>query len=171
MIDKTTLSYRLCAGQIVVNGDGLVWVGRRADEPNSPEGQGTWWQMPQGGIEEGEDPAEAARRELWEETGITSVEQVGETPWFTYDLPDRLIGVAWKGRYRGQRMKWFVYRFTGPASEIDVLHPGGGEHEPEFTEWRWERLERLPGIVVAFKQALYRDVVAVAAPIVAALRG
>ena len=120
---------------MVINREGLVWVGRRADIPSDAEGRGTWWQMPQGGIDPGEDPATAALRELFEETAIVSAEQIGETSkWLTYDLPDHLIGVAWGGKYRGQKQKWFAFRFTGDDSEINIVPPKG---EPEFVAWRW----------------------------------
>lgn len=159
MLSKSGLPYRPCVGAMVLNSRGEVWIGRRFDEPDSPEGQGTWWQMPQGGIDEGEDPYPAVLRELYEETSMRSVEKLGESDWLTYELPEHLIGVAWKGRYGGQRIKYFALRFTGPESEIDVLDPGGGGHEPEFTEWRWDRVERLPGLVVPFKRPVYEGVV------------
>jgi putative (di)nucleoside polyphosphate hydrolase len=160
MPSHADLPYRPCAGTLILNRKGLVWIGRRADEPDSPEGHGTWWQMPQGGIDDGEDPYPAALREAYEETNMRSLSKLGESDWLTYDLPAHLIGVAWKGRYRGQRMKWFALRFEGDDSEIDVLAPGGGKHEPEFTEWRWERLDRLPELVVPFKRKVYNEVLA-----------
>ena len=96
IIDPATLPYRPCVGQMVINRDGLVWVGCRADSKSDAEGRGTWWQMPQGGIDPGEDPATAARRELFEETAIRSADQIAELPdWLTYDLPPELIGRAW----------------------------------------------------------------------------
>ena len=117
------------------------------------------WQMPQGGIDPGEDPWPAALRELREETNISSVERLGEiAEWLTYDIPRELIGQAWNGKYRGQTQKWFALRFTGGDSEIDIAHPAGG-HEPEFVEWRWEPLQNLPDLVVPFKRRIYERVV------------
>jgi putative (di)nucleoside polyphosphate hydrolase len=157
------LAYRPCVGLMVINRDGLVWVGRRADVPGDAEGRGTWWQMPQGGIDPGEDPATAARRELFEETSIISAEQIGELPnWLTYDLPDHLIGVAWGGKYRGQKQKWFAFRFTGDDSEINILPAAG---EPEFVAWRWARADDLLDLIVPFKREVYRDVLAEFAPL------
>lgn len=153
------LPYRPCVGVAVFNRDGLVWIGRRFDENAEGEGEGQWWQMPQGGLDKAEDPYPAALRELYEETSIKSVSLIREAPgWFTYDLPAELVAVSWGGRYRGQTQKWFALRFEGADSEIDVLHPGGG-HKPEFSEWRWERLERLPELIVPFKREVYRQLV------------
>ena len=150
---------------MVLNSAGLVWVGRRMDARADPEGPGTWWQMPQGGIDAGEDPKQAALRELYEETNIRSVRFIAESrKWLTYDLPQRLIGVAWKGRYRGQKQKWFVVRFEGDEAEIDILHPAGG-HKPEFNAWKWVRLDELPELIVPFKRAVYDEVVAEFAPL------
>ena len=157
-VDRAVLPYRPCAGIALFNHDGLVWIGRRIDGPQEAEGAGKWWQMPQGGIDGDEDPIAAARRELAEETHVESVSYLGEMDWLTYDLPELLVGKAWKGRYRGQRMKWVAFRFEGEASEIDVLNPGPG-HKPEFSEWRWERLETLPELIVPFKRDVYEAVV------------
>ena len=152
-----SLPYRPCVGAMVLNRQGLVWLGRRSDIPNE-EGPGHWWQMPQGGIDEGEDPGEAVLRELAEETSIRSVEIIAETPgWLTYELPLHLLGVAWKGRYRGQKQKWFAMRFTGEESEIDLEPPG---HKPEFDAWRWARMAELPELIVPFKRDVYRQIVA-----------
>lgn len=153
------LPYRPCVGQMVINTEGFVWVGRRADIPGDAEGRGTWWQMPQGGIDPGEDPAQAARRELFEETAMVSVEQVAElSRWVTYDLPPELIGVAWGGRYRGQKQMWFAYRFIGADSEINIMPAEG--LTPEFVEWRWAPVEDLLGLIVPFKRDVYREVLA-----------
>jgi putative (di)nucleoside polyphosphate hydrolase len=155
------LPYRPCVGVAVFNPAGRVWIGRRADARDEPEGRGTWWQMPQGGLDDGEEPEKAAHRELYEETSINSVDMIRAAPgWIAYDLPADLIGTAWRGRYRGQKQKWFALRFTGDESEIDVLNPGGGKFKPEFSEWRWEKLERLPDLVVPFKRKVYEQVVA-----------
>lgn len=158
--DIANLPYRPCVGALVVNRDGLVFIGHRADGPEEPEGPGTWWQMPQGGIDEGEDPAEAVYRELYEETSIRSVSLIAESRgWIRYDLPPSLIGKAWKGRYRGQTQKWYALRFTGDDSEIDILHPGGGHHKPEFNAWKWARLDELTALVVPFKREVYAQIV------------
>ena len=155
-----TLPYRLCVGAAVFNRDGLVWIGRRSDEDAEGEGEGHWWQMPQGGLDEGEDPYQAVLRELYEETSIRSASLIREAAdWFAYDLPPELVATSWKGRYRGQKQKWFALRFEGDESEIDVLDPGDG-NTPEFSEWRWERLERLPELIVPFKRNVYEDIVA-----------
>jgi putative (di)nucleoside polyphosphate hydrolase len=159
------LPYRPCVGVALFNAAGRVWVGSRADAPGEAEG-GAWWQMPQGGLDDGEDPLAAARRELFEETSVTSTSLVREAPgWVTYDLPPELVGVAWKGRYRGQKQKWFAFRFDGDEGEIDVLRPGGGRFKPEFTTWRWERLARLPALIVPFKRKVYEAVAAAFADI------
>jgi putative (di)nucleoside polyphosphate hydrolase len=156
-LEAAALPYRPCVGQMVINLDGLVWVGRRADIPGDAEGRGNWWQMPQGGIEPGEDPAAASRRELFEETAIVSVDQIAEVPrWLTYDLPAELIGRAWGGRYRGQKQKWFAYRFKGDDGEINIMPEAG--LEPEFVEWRWVRAGELLDLIVPFKRDVYRDV-------------
>ena len=105
------------------------------------------------------DPWPAARRELYEETNIRSVEKLGEIDeWLCYDIPRELVGKAWKGRYRGQCQKWYALRFTGDEREIDIAHPAGG-HEPEFVEWRWGRMKKLPELVVPFKRPVYERVV------------
>lgn len=154
------LPYRPCAGIMVLNRQDLVFVGKRADGPGDPEGRGRWWQMPQGGIDEGEDARAAALRELYEETNMRSVEIIAEAAdWVRYDLPPHLLGKAWKGRYRGQQQKWFAMRFTGEESEIDILNPGGG-HKPEFVEWRWAPMNQLMDLVVPFKLDAYRQVIA-----------
>ena len=121
--------------------------------------------MPQGGIDDGEEPLKAARRELWEETNVRSVELIAEMPdWLRYDLPLEARS-RWSGRYRGQTQKWFLFRFTGDESEINVHRPAGGAHEAEFDEWRWERFERLPDVVVPFKREVYETVAAAFAPL------
>lgn len=156
---EKSLPYRPCVGVMLVNAHGLVFVGKRA--PGGNEDTEFTWQMPQGGLDKGEDPYEAALRELYEETNVRSVEKIAETDgWVTYDLPSHLVGVAWKGKYRGQEQKWFALRFTGNDSEIDVAAPGGGEYKPEFTDWRWERIDNLSGLIVPFKRAVYDEVVA-----------
>ncbi len=152
--------YRPCVGVAVFSRQGLVFIGRRRFVAEL--GALTHaWQMPQGGIDPGETPLEAARRELYEETNIRSVALLAETDeWLRYDIPPRLAGVAWKGRYRGQRQKWFAFRFEGDDSEIDVERPGGGGHKPEFDAWRWERMDRVPKLIIPFKRAVYAEVAA-----------
>ncbi len=166
-VDPSTLPYRDCVGVMLINREGRVWVGRRADMPGEPEGRGDWWQMPQGGIDPGETPRAAALRELVEETGVTSARIIAESrDWHYYDLPDHLIGVAWKGRYRGQRQKWFAARFLGDDSEIDISARHGGK--PEFDRWRWAAMDELVTLIVPFKRAVYEKVVAEFAPLIEA---
>ena len=153
-----SLPYRPCAGVCVLNRQGKVFVGRRADGPEHVDATHVW-QMPQGGIDDGEKPYSAALRELYEETNIRSVEKLGEVPgWLTYDIPRDIVGQAWKGKYRGQKQKWYALRFTGKDSEIDIENPAGG-HEPEFIAWRWEPMQNLPDLVVPFKRRTYERVV------------
>lgn len=155
--------YRPCVGITVINPQGLVWVGRRADSPGEEEGRGAWWQMPQGGIDGGEDPAGAALRELIEETGMRTVRILGETEgWLRYDLPAHLVGKSWGGRYRGQEQKWFAVRFLGEDSEIDITPPAG--LKPEFTEWRWAPLGEVADLIVPFKREVYLQVIEAFAP-------
>ena len=117
--------------------------------------------MPQGGIDNGEELLSAAKRELREETSVQSVEYLGETEWLSYDLPAHLIGKAWKGRYRGQKIKFFAFRFLGGESEIDVTVPG---NKQEFAAWRWERLDVTPELIVPFKRPVYEAVARAFAP-------
>jgi putative (di)nucleoside polyphosphate hydrolase len=151
--------YRPCVGTMVLNRKGLVFIGRRFDGPEHVDGRHPW-QMPQGGLDPGEDPYQAALRELAEETNIVSVELIAEArDWVFYDLPPKAAATAWGGRYRGQTQKWYALRFTGRDSEIDVEHPPGG-HEPEFCEWRWEPMRNLPDLIIPFKRKVYEQVVA-----------
>jgi putative (di)nucleoside polyphosphate hydrolase len=153
------LPYRPCVGVMVLNRDGYAFIGRRISGPEHIDAVHVW-QMPQGGIDEGEDPYPAALRELHEETNIRSVEKLGEIKeWLTYDIPREIGTKAWKGKYRGQKQKWFALRFTGKDGEIDVKNPGGG-HDPEFVEWRWEPVKNLPGLIIPFKRPVYERVVA-----------
>ncbi|MEM9129863.1 MAG: RNA pyrophosphohydrolase [Pseudomonadota bacterium] len=146
------LPYRPNVGVMLVNADGQIFVGQRVDSKNDA------WQMPQGGIDEGEDPREAALRELWEETGVSrdlvSVEAETED-WLTYDLPDDLIRKLWKGRFRGQRQKWFLMRFQGNDDQVDIT---AVDHE--FSAWRWIAPDELIGAIVPFKKDVYTSVMA-----------
>jgi putative (di)nucleoside polyphosphate hydrolase len=161
-LDREKMPYRDCVGVAVFNETGRVLIGRRKPE-NDPEDNSEAaapWQMPQGGIDKGEQPEEAGLRELFEETSIRSVEQIGEAPgWIYYDLPDEALGIALKGKYRGQRQRWFAYRFVGDESEINVLEPGDGSMPAEFDSWRWEELDQLPDLIVPFKREAYLQVV------------
>lgn len=162
--DDGALPYRPCVGVALFNPAGLVFVGRRRREAG-PEhvAEGHAWQMPQGGIDDGEAPLAAALRELHEETNVPgeAVTLLGETrDWLAYDLPSDVMKQAWKGRYRGQRQKWFAFGLTGREDVIDVDSPGGGAHKAEFDAWRWERLEALPGLIIPFKRPVYEGVVA-----------
>jgi putative (di)nucleoside polyphosphate hydrolase len=153
------LPYRPCAGLCVINRQGLVFIGRRVNGPEHVD-ETHVWQMPQGGIDDDEAPYSAALRELYEETSIKSVARLGDIPGFLiYDIPKKFGKKAWDGKYRGQAQKWYALRFTGKDSEIDIENPGGGEHKPEFVEWRWEPMENLPELVVPFKRKTYKLVV------------
>jgi putative (di)nucleoside polyphosphate hydrolase len=152
------LPYRPGVGVMLFNRDGLVFIGRRLEGPEHVDLTHSW-QMPQGGIDPGEEPWPAAVRELQEETNIRSVERIGEiADWLKYDIPREIVGQAWQGKYRGQTQKWFAMRFTGPESEIDVAHPDGAA-EAEFGAWRWEPVQNVPELVVPFKRVVYDRVV------------
>jgi putative (di)nucleoside polyphosphate hydrolase len=156
------LPYRPCVGIMLINPDGRVFVGRRRAEAG-PEhvADGYAWQMPQGGVDPGENPYAAAVRELYEETNVRSASLLAEAPdWYCYDLPPVVAGRALKGRYRGQTQKWFAFRFTGRDQEIDIHRPGGGRHRPEFDAWRWEDMTRLTELIIPFKRPVYEKVVA-----------
>ncbi|MEM8798653.1 MAG: RNA pyrophosphohydrolase [Pseudomonadota bacterium] len=143
------LPYRPCVGIMLLNAHGDVFTARRIDTLVEA------WQMPQGGIDEGEDAQAAAFRELEEEIGTADAEVIDvTTDWLTYDLPDHLLGKVWKGRYRGQKQRWFVMRFRGSDQDINI----DTEH-PEFAEWRWQPMKALPQMIVPFKRALYEDLV------------
>lgn len=164
-VEREALPYRPCVGIMLLNASGEAFVGKRRGGPEQVA-DGYEWQMPQGGIDDGEAPRPAAERELWEETGIRAVTLLAEKPdWIRYDLPDALVGKAWKGRYRGQTQKWFAFRFDGRDADIDVLNPPDG-HKPEFVDWKWAALDRLPDLVVPFKRPVYERVVAHFRPLV-----
>ncbi|MBL0933589.1 MAG: RNA pyrophosphohydrolase [Rhizobiaceae bacterium] len=154
------LPYRPCVGIMVLNRDGLVWVGRRIAEPDGEmAGAAQLWQMPQGGIDAGEDPLEAARRELYEETGMKTVSLIEAAPdWINYDLPPHLLGIALKGRFCGQTQRWFAFRFEGADDEIAIDPPPGG-HTAEFDAWDWKPMAELPDLIVPFKRGVYQAVV------------
>ena len=159
------LPYRPCVGVALADAEGRVLIGHRKRKRGHEDFDARSWQMPQGGIDQGEAPLEAAKRELWEETNVRSIALIAELPdWLSYDLPPEARG-RWAGRYRGQTQKWFLFRFLGPESEIDVHHPAGGGHAAEFDAWRWETFERLPEVVVPFKREVYERVAAAFAPL------
>ncbi len=174
MVDRETLPYRDCVGTAIFNADGLVFIGRRKpeDDPEASAELGAPWQMPQGGIDKGEAPRDTAYRELYEETSIKSVELIAEAPqWIYYDLPEEALGIALKGKYRGQRQRWFAFRFLGDEREINVTDPGGGRFPAEFDSWRWEQLEALPDLIVPFKRDAYLQVIRAFRDIPGQLRG
>ncbi len=155
LIDPNTLPYRPCVGITLLNAEGRIWLGRRFDELVLQEALKRW-QMPQGGIDKGEDPQAAALRELYEETGVRSVTILAQSKdWITYDLPPEAVGKALKGKYRGQRQIWFAMRFTGEEGEIN-LQPEG--HKPEFDAWRWARGSEVLETIVGFKRGAYEEV-------------
>jgi len=170
VVARQRLPYRACAGACLFNRLGLVLIGRRRPAGTEAGELEFPWQLPQGGIDEGEEPLAAARRELFEETNVRSASLLAEAPgWLRYDLPDDAIGVALKGKYRGQKQKWYAFVFHGDDAEIDIERPGGGGHKPEFDAWRWERLDRLPGLVVGFKRPVYEQLAALFSDIPAKL--
>jgi putative (di)nucleoside polyphosphate hydrolase len=143
---------------MLINAAGLVWIGRRLPKWRD-DSSAFVWQMPQGGIDDGEAADAAAYRELREETGIHSAEIIAEaSEWLSYDLPPELVGVALKGKYRGQTQKWFAMRFTGHETEIDISAKHG--HEAEFDAWRWAAVDELPQLIVPFKRDTYQRVIA-----------
>lgn len=156
MSEATTLPYRPCAGIMLLNRDGKVFVGQRIDAMVEA------WQMPQGGIDDGEDAETAALRELGEETGIAPDKVTliaAATEELYYDLPEELVGKIWKGKWRGQRQCWFLYRFLGDDADVNIATA----HQ-EFKAWDWIAPETLPDVIVPFKQQLYREVLAAFEP-------
>lgn len=155
--EKLALPYRPCVGTVVVNKQGLVWLGRRLPNEEYTDDR-LLWQYPQGGIDEGEDAQKAALRELYEETSIKSVSPLAEVPgWLNYDLPEELIGIALKGKYRGQKQRWYIFMFEGSDDEIDVLNPPDG-NAAEFDSWEWVEIESVPAKTVSFKEPIYAAV-------------
>ena len=146
---KKNLPLRLGVGVVVLNKENKVFVGKRKDNPIDK------WQMPQGGVDEGEDLISAMKRELSEETGIKNITLLKEVEgWSEYELPDYLLGKIWKGKYRGQRQKWFIVRFVGKDNEINLE-----TKNPEFIEWQWVEIDRLPVVIVGFKKKVYENLV------------
>ncbi|WP_050523936.1 RNA pyrophosphohydrolase [Pseudorhodobacter wandonensis] len=153
MTKTDVLPYRPCVGVMLINAEGRIFAGQRLDAPAGTAA----WQMPQGGIDDGEKPRVAALRELWEETGVTAdlVEKIAKTEdWVTYDLPPELLGKAWGGKYKGQRQKWFLYRFLGTDDQVNIA-----TDHPEFSEWRWIGADEMIASIVPFKRAVYEQVV------------
>ena len=162
IVPADCLPYRPCVGVMVLSRDGLVWAGHRIVEPEGEmEGADHLWQMPQGGIDRGETALQAAKRELYEETGMKTARLIAEAPrGIKYDLPAHLIGIALKGKFRGQTQKWFAFRFEGDESEIAINPPPGG-HSAEFDRWEWKQMRELPELIVPFKRHVYDEVVSV----------
>ena len=149
-VKKKDLPYRLGVGAVLFNEAGHVLVAQRIDTP------GDAWQMPQGGIDADEDPRETVFRELEEEIGTANAEILAESEgWLTYDLPKALRKTVWKGRYRGQKQKWFALRFLGTDADIDLT----AHKHPEFSAWKWAPLDTIPDLIVPFKRDLYQEIV------------
>ena len=143
------LPLRTGVGIIVLNKQNKIFVGKRKDNP------GDKWQMPQGGVNEGEDYITAMKRELSEETSISSIKILKELEKiYQYELPENLIGIIWRGKYRGQKQKWFIVKFIGKEEEINI-----NTKHPEFIEWRWLNIDELPNVIVDFKKKVYDDLV------------
>tara|TARA_B100001029_G_C15059175_1_gene456899 strand:- start:469 stop:942 length:474 start_codon:yes stop_codon:yes gene_type:complete len=147
MSEKILLPLRIGVGVIVLNEKNRVFVGKRKDNPVDK------WQMPQGGVNKGEKLIDAMKRELEEETGIKNIKILKEIDgWSEYELPENLLGKIWRGKYRGQKQKWFIVKFIGDEDEINLK-----TSKPEFIEWKWLDIENLPGVIVEFKRKVYED--------------
>ena len=149
-MDNKKLPLRIGVGVILINKEKKIFVGKRRDHPNNDK-----WQMPQGGVDEGENLVDAMKRELKEETSITNIKIIKEIDdWMEYELPEYLIGKIWKGRYRGQKQKWFVVKFLGKDDEINLK-----TNNQEFIDWKWLNVENLPSVIVNFKKEIYKKLV------------
>ena len=149
MKDLKNLPYRHGVGMMVFNDKKQIFVGKRIDNQEA-------WQMPQGGVDKGENVKVAAKRELYEETGIQSIRIIKQSDKeYIYDLPDHLLGKIWKGKYKGQKQTWYLMKFLGPDSEINI-----NQKHPEFNEWKWVSIDELPNLIVNFKKDLYQAVIA-----------
>ena len=147
MMSTKKLPLRIGVGAIVLNKKNQVFVGKRKDNPVDK------WQMPQGGVNEGEDLTSAMKRELNEETGIQNIKILNEIDgWFEYELPNYLLGKIWRGKFRGQKQKWFIVKFLGNDEEINLE-----KDKPEFIEWKWLDIEKLPNVIVDFKKKVYEQ--------------
>jgi len=150
-VKKKDLPYRFGVGAVLLNASGQVFVAKRIDTP------GDAWQMPQGGIDQDEDPRKAIFRELKEEIGTANAEIIEESAdWLSYDLPKDVRKLVWKGRYRGQKQKWYLLRYLGTDADIDLT----ADKHPEFSTWKWADFESIPDMIVEFKRDLYQDIVA-----------
>ena len=148
MEDKNKLPLRIGVGVVLLNNQNSIFVGKRIDNPKD------FWQMPQGGVDGNENLYEAAKRELKEETSIKSTELIKELDfWLEYNLPENLLGKIWQGKYRGQKQKWFIMKFTGKENEINI-----NTKNPEFLEWKWIEYSNLPEVAVDFKINLYKKI-------------
>jgi len=146
-MNKKILPLRVGVGAVLLNKNNQVFVGKRRDNPVNK------WQMPQGGVDNNEELVDALKRELYEETSVKSYEIIHELDrWLTYELPENLLGKIWRGKYRGQKQRWFILRFSGEENEINV-----NTKKPEFLEWKWADIESLPNIIVDFKKKVYEE--------------
>ena len=146
-MNKKILPLRIGVGAVLLNKNNQVFVGKRRDNPVNK------WQMPQGGVDNNEKLVDALKRELYEETSVKSYEIIHELDrWLTYELPENLLGKIWRGKYRGQKQRWFILRFSGEENEINV-----NTKKPEFLEWKWVDIESLPNIIVDFKKKVYEE--------------
>ena len=155
-IDASALPYRPCVGVMLVDPRGLIFAGQRIDSASAA------WQMPQGGIDDGEKPRDAALRELVEETGVTGdlVNYIAKTSdWVTYDLPEELLGHVWGGKFRGQRQKWYLFRYLGRDDQVKI-----NSAHPEFSSWKWIKADEMIRSIVPFKRAVYETVVSAFRP-------